>query len=93
MLHRIEIDFESDLPRESLERRLEALSRGGPFAVGRLVPCGAGRWTLWCGLAKQGTAVGFGKVAELQILLARQVEPIAVRVIPAGRSTVPGPPS
>ena len=83
MVRQVEIEFETAHPAEAIELRLGELTRGGPFAVRRLTTSGAGRWRLTCALSDPGLAVGFGKVVELQALLAREFDLLAVRRLPA----------
>ena len=83
MIDRVEIEFETGLPRDVLVGRLASAMHAGPFVIRDLVPAGPRRWSATCVLAEPAMAVGSGKVAELQYLLAREVDLIAVRSSPA----------
>ncbi len=82
MIDRVEIEFETGLPRDVLVGRLASAMHAGPFVMRDLVPAGTRRWSATCVLAEPAMAVGSGKVAELQYLLAREVDLIAVRSSP-----------
>lgn len=69
--------------RQSLDDRLRALTAGGPFRVGDLAPVGFGAWTFRLQPARPEIAVGFAKVAELLVLLAREFEVQAVERSPS----------
>lgn len=83
MVRQVEIEFETAIPAEAIERRLGELTRGGPFVVRRLTSTGGRRWRLNCTLSDPALAVGFGKVVELQALLAREFDLSSVRRLPA----------
>ncbi len=75
---RYTITIRSVLPREAIEFRLPGLTAGGPFQVRDLVHLGGGVWSFTLHPVRSGLAVGFGKVAELLVLLAREFEVEAV---------------
>jgi hypothetical protein len=70
--------------RQMLDERLRTLTAGGPFCVGGLDAVGGGTWSVHLAPARAGLAVGFGKVAELLILLAREFEVhgVVARTVP-----------
>lgn len=72
--------------RQVLDERLRALTAAGPFCVGGLDAVGGGNWALHLAPTRVGMVVGFGKVAELLILLAREFEVEGVVVRPVSRS-------
>ena len=75
---RYTITIRSVLPRETIEGRLPGLTAGGAFQVRDLVHLGAGVWAFTLQPVRPGLAVGFGKVAELLVPLAREFEVEAV---------------
>lgn len=68
--------------RHVLHERLQALTAGGPFQVCGLEPVGVGTWTFHLATTRSDMVVGFGKVAEFLVLLAREFDVQAV----AGRT-------
>jgi hypothetical protein len=64
--------------RQALDERLRKLTAGGPFRVDGLDPVGAGTWDFHLTPTRADMVVGFGKVAELLVLLAREFEVQAV---------------
>ena len=68
------ITIHTALPRDTLENRLAALTVGGPFRVPDLAHLGGGLWSFTLQPSRHGLAIGFGKVAELLLLLAREFE-------------------
>ena len=71
---RYEITFRTGLAREALGLLVDEVSAAGPFAVGTPEPKGLDTWLLRIEPHHGGLAVGFAKVAELQLLLARAGE-------------------
>ena len=69
--------------RQSVEDRLRAVATGGPFRVRDLAPVGVGVWTFQLQPLRPEMAIGFGKVAELLVLLAREFEVQAVERSPS----------
>lgn len=63
--------------------RLRNLTVAGPFRVRDLIPSGNGLWTFRLEPMRRDRPVGFGKVAELLVLLAREFEVHAVGTPPA----------
>jgi len=64
--------------RVALEDRLPSLTAGGPFHVQELAHEGSGVWTFTLQPIRPGMMIGFGKVAELLVLLAREFDVDAV---------------
>ena len=62
--------------------RLRNLTAASPFRMRDLAPAGHGLWTFRLEPSRRDMLVGFGKVAELLVLLAREFEVHAV-----GRAT------
>lgn len=75
---RYRITITSALPPGSTEHRVPSLASGGPFRVRDIVHLGGGAWTFTLQPVRPGLAVGFGNVAELLVLLAREFDVIAV---------------
>jgi hypothetical protein len=75
---RYTITIHSVLPRETIEERLPSLMAGGPFQVREFVHLGGRVWSFTLQPCRPGMAVGFGKLAELLVLLAREFEVEAV---------------
>ncbi len=75
---RYTITIRSVLPRDMLQDRLPDLTAGGPFQIGDLAHQGGGAWSFTLRPSRPGMAVGFGKVAELLVLLGREFEVEAV---------------
>lgn len=72
------ITIHSALPSDTIENRLAILTAGGPFRVPDLAHLGGGVWSFTLQPSRPGLAIGFGKVAELLLLLAREFEVEAV---------------
>jgi len=66
------VTITSSLPPAALGGRLDELSGPGPFRVQDLTPLGSGEWAFTLGPRRTGLAVGFAKLAELLVLLARE---------------------
>jgi hypothetical protein len=60
------------LPRAAVEERLANLTSGGPFRPRDLTPLEGGSWAFTLQPLRPGLSVGFAKVAELLVLLARE---------------------
>lgn len=75
---RYSITIRSGLPRHAIEDRLPSLMAGGPFQARNLAPLGGGTWSFTLQPSRPGMAVGFGKVAEVLVLVAREFEVEAV---------------
>jgi hypothetical protein len=78
------ITFRSTQPRGAVERRLRSLAESGPFRVHELEPRGGGAWTCALHPIRPEMAIGFGKVAELLVLLAREFDVEGVERISIG---------
>lgn len=76
---RYTITIKTGLARDGIEERLPRLTEGGPFHVRDLVHLGGGVWAFTLQSVRPGMAVGFGKVAELLVLLAREFDVEAVQ--------------
>lgn len=68
--------------RSEIEGRLLDLMPDGPFRVRDVSPLGGECWSFVIEPARPSIAVGFGKVAEFLVLLAREFE-----VLDVGRVT------
>jgi len=66
------ITISSASPRAAVEQRLAALTAAGPFRVRGLDPLENGTWEVAFRPARPGMPIGFAKVAELLVLLARE---------------------
>jgi hypothetical protein len=66
------ITISSASPRASVEQRLAALTAAGPFRVRSLAPLDTGAWEVAFRPARPGMAIGFAKLAELLVLIARE---------------------
>lgn len=75
---RYSVTIRSVLPQAAIEGRLTSLAAAGPFRVSGLSQRGDGAWTFAVQPARPGLSVGFGKVAELLVLLAREFDVEAV---------------
>jgi hypothetical protein len=75
---RYTITIRSAMTRDMVEERLPRLTAGGPFQVRDLAHLGGGAWAFTLQPVRPGLAVGFGKVAELLVLLAREFDVDAV---------------
>lgn len=64
----------SGMPRALLEERLAALASGGPFHIAGLACSGPEQWTFRLLPLRPGMAIGFVKVAELLVLVAREFD-------------------
>ena len=71
-------------PRATVERRLAALTAAGPFRVRSFAPLENGAWEVVLRPARPGVAIGFAKLAELLVLLAREFHIEAVERISSG---------
>jgi hypothetical protein len=58
--------------------RLGNLTAAGPFRMRDLAPAGRGLWTFRLEPVRRDMLLGFGKVAELLVLLAREFEVLTV---------------
>ena len=72
-----EITYRTGLARDALVALLENIGAGGPFAVAAPETCGVETWLLRIEPRHPDLAVGFAKVAEFQMLLARSGEVLA----------------
>jgi hypothetical protein len=63
---------------EAPDERLVNLTAAGPFRMRDLAPAGHGLWTFRLEPVRRDMPLGFGKVAELLVLLAREFEVHAV---------------
>ena len=78
MTFAIDITFQSDEPRESVQQTVSRLLDAGPFEATALEHVSARTWVLSLGQAGSSVAVNFTKAAELQLLLAREFDLLAV---------------
>lgn len=69
---------------EAPGERLVNLMAAGPFRMRDLAPAGHGLWTFRLEPVRRDMLLGFGKVAELLVLLAREFEVHAVGRAPDG---------
>lgn len=69
-------------PRHEIESRLRELTRPGPFRVGAVSPLGGDSLAFVLEPATPSIAIGFAKVAELLLLLARGFEVTDVGRVP-----------
>lgn len=76
MIHRVTVRTAS--PARVVAERLRAVTDGGPFHAAALAPRGEGLWTFTLGPTRPTLAIGFGKVAELLVLLGREFDVIAI---------------
>lgn len=81
---RYSVTIRSFLPRDTIEGRLPSLTAGGPFQVLDIVHLGGGVWSFTLQPSRPGLTVGFGKVAELLVLFAREFDVEAVGRSPIG---------
>jgi len=84
---RAKVMISTGLPRAALEPRLAKLTAGGPFRVRDLDHLGAGVWAFGLQPQRPGLSIGFAKVAELLVLLAREFPIDAVEHIALGATT------
>jgi hypothetical protein len=77
------ISVRTALGRQGVEERLRVLVAGGPFRVRDVAPVGVGVWGFHLQPVRPEMAVGFGKVAEFLVLLAREFDVQAVERSPA----------
>lgn len=78
----VRITIETQAPRQQIEGCLLRLTENGPFAIRDLAHHGAREWSFTLQPVQPGLAVGFGKVAELQFLLAREFDVNTVERLP-----------
>ena len=69
--------------RQVVEERLRVLVADGPFTVRELAPVGVGVWAFHLQPVRPELAIGFGKVAEFLVLLAREFDVQAVERSPS----------
>ena len=74
-----EMTLRTGLDRDQLEARIRELSESGPFAVSRPEPTSGGHWRVALRPRRTDIAIGFAKVAEFQLLLARTAEVLVMR--------------
>lgn len=86
----VRITIETRASRQQIEDRLFQLTADGPFAVRDLLHLGGGVWTVMLEPVRPGLAVGFSKVAELQLLLVREFDVYAVERLPSKATAVAG---
>ena len=86
----VRITIETRASRQQIEDRLLELTANGPFAVRDLLHLGGGVWSVTLEPVRPGLAVGFGKVAELQLLLVREFDVYAVERLPSTAPAVAG---
>lgn len=77
------ISVKTTFPRQHVDERLRVLAAGGAFRVRDLAPVGGGAWVFRLQPIRPDMAVGFGKVAEFLVLLAREFDVQAVERSPA----------
>ena len=66
-----------------VEKRLREFASGGPFRISELAPVGVGAWVFRLQPARPEMVIGFGKVAEFLVLLAREFDVHAVGRAPS----------
>ena len=66
--------IQTSFSRPVLEDRLLRITSAGPFLVRDLKPVEPGIWTFMVQPERPDMAIGFGKIAELLVLLARDFE-------------------
>jgi len=81
------VTISTGLPRAALEPRLAKLTAGGPFRVRNLDHLGGGAWTFAIQPQRPDLSIGFAKVAEWLVLLAREFPIDAVEHIATGALT------
>lgn len=86
----VRITIETRAPRQQIEQRLLQLTENGPFSVRDLLHLGAGVWAFTLEPVRPGLALGFGKVAELQLLLVREFDVYAVERLPTTATAAAG---
>jgi hypothetical protein len=86
----VRITIETRASRQQIEDRLVERTADGPFAVRDLLHLGAGVWSVTLEPVRPGLAVGFAKVAELQLLLVREFDVYAVERLPSTAPAVAG---
>lgn len=77
MTFAIDITFQSGQARESVHQTVSRFLDAGPFEVTSLEHRSAHTWVLSLRQASPSVSVNFTKVAELQILLAREFDLLA----------------
>lgn len=68
------ITLRTTLTRGLLEDRLCRMTADGPFRAPALSHHGGGLWTATLRPTRPGMAIGFGKVAELLVLMSREFD-------------------
>mgnify|MGYP006268255657 CR=1 FL=1 len=68
------ISIKSSFSRGSIESSLLQVTAGGPFLVRDLMPVEPGLWTFSVVPERPAMAIGFAKLAEFLVLLAREFE-------------------
>jgi len=71
-------------PQAAVEERLAALTAAGPFRVRSFAPLENGAWEVVLRPARPGVAIGFAKLAELLVILAREFHIEAVERLRSG---------
>lgn len=66
------VTITTGLPRAAVEERLANLTSGGPFRPRDLTLLEGGAWAFTLQPLRPGLSIGFAKVAELLVLLARE---------------------
>ena len=74
----VRLTLRTPLPLPAIEGRLRDLAAAGPFRIRGLSHAGGDAWSVVLEPARPQIAVGFGKVAELVVLLARSFDVGAV---------------
>ena len=82
------ITISSASSRAAVEQRLAALTAAGPFRVRGLDPLGNGTWEVAFRPARPGMPIGFAKVAELLVLIAREFHIESMERISSGAAPV-----
>lgn len=85
---RCSITIQSSLPRTVVELRLTRLTSGSPFQSQNLTHVGGGQWTFTLQPVRPGLAIGFAKVAEMLVLVAREFDVDRVERLPNGTLAV-----
>jgi len=82
-MHDYTVSVRTAAGRQVVEDRLRVLAAGGPFRVRELAPVGVGVWAVRLQSVRPEMAIGFGKVAEFLVLLAREFDVQAVERSPS----------
>lgn len=82
-MHVYSVSVRMAADHRAVEERLRGLTAGGPFRVRELARVGVGAWAFRLEPVRPQLAIGFGKVAEFLVLLAREFDVQAVERLPS----------